>query len=249
MSPSTVRLVIGTPCYGGQVTTVYATSLLRLQQACQLRGIGFGAMLLSGDALITRARQNLVANFLDDPGATHLLFIDADIGFAPEQVFRLLDFDSPMTAAAYPTKRLNLEKLSASDPRPELAALSYVVQVSKEQGSTVREGFVRVDYVGTGFLMIQRSALLTMIDSYPDLRYTLDYQENDPLQGSPWRCALFNCFIDESSGSYLSEDYSFCLRWTSMGGEIWVDGESQLDHVGSFTYSGHFRGTLQARLR
>jgi hypothetical protein len=32
-----------------------------------------------GDALITRARAELVALFLDDPAATHLLFVDADI--------------------------------------------------------------------------------------------------------------------------------------------------------------------------
>jgi hypothetical protein len=55
--------------------------------------------MLAGDALITRARQNLVAHFLADPAATHLLFIDADIGFAPEQAFRLLDFGAEMTAA------------------------------------------------------------------------------------------------------------------------------------------------------
>ncbi len=242
MSSSSIRLTIGTPCYGGQITTVYATSLLRLQQACHERGVGFNVMLLSGDALVTRARQNIVAGFLADSAATHLLFIDADIGFAPEQVFRLLDFDADMCAAAYPTKRLHHGKAAGS-----LAALSYVVQIDGETTPTVRAGFVKASYVGTGFLLIRRGALIAMVEAYPELRYTSEHQADDPFERNPWRSALFNCFIDRASGFYLSEDYSFCRRWTDMGGEIWVDGESRLDHVGAYTFSGDFRGSLEAR--
>jgi hypothetical protein len=237
MSEPRVRLVVGTPCYGGQITTVYATSILKLQEACWLRKIDFGAMLLSGDALITRARQNLVAHFLSDAKATHLLFIDADIGFAPEQAFRLLDFDADMTSAIYPAKRL--------DPT-EPGSLTYVVSVDNESGVTVREGFVKVRYAGTGFLMVRRGALLSMIEKYPELRYKSEHQLDDPLRGSPWRSALFNCFIDEVSGAYLSEDFAFCRRWTDMGGEIWADGQSQLNHVGPFTYRGDFHARLQS---
>jgi len=251
MAKSDVRLVIGTPCYGGQITVLYATSLLRLQEACSVKGIGFKVLMLSGDALITRARQNIVAQFLGDSQATHLLFIDADIGFAPEQVFRLLDFGAEISAAIYPTKSLDPQRFKAlietGQREAELNALSYVIQVNQKGGVTVRNGFVKVDYAGTGFLMIRRSALLAMIERYPELRYTSDHQANDPLRGSPWRSALFNCFIDETSGHYLSEDYSFCRRWTDMGGEIWADGESQLDHVGPYTFSGHYQRSLAIR--
>ena len=54
-----------------------------------------------------------------------------------------------------------------------------------------------------------------------------------------WRYALFNCMIDEASGIYLSEDFSFCRRWTDMGGEIWADLESRLLHVGAVTFEGN----------
>ena len=36
--------------------------------------------------------------------------------------------------------------------------------------------------------------------------------------------------IDPESGAYLSEDYSFCLRWRRIGGEIWIDAASKLNH-------------------
>jgi hypothetical protein len=248
-----LHLVIGTPCYGGNVTSQFAISLLNLQRICDQAGIGLDILLLGGDALITRARQNVVAHFLAKPQATHLLFIDADIGFAPEQVLRLLAFGSDMSAAVYPTKRIDWNKVRNAvklgvEPL-EQAALSYVVELADPP--EVRDGFAKVRYAGTGFLMIRRQVLEAMQAHYPDLRYSREHQANDPLRGSPHRYALFECLIDRESGVYLSEDFSFCRRWTDMGGEIWIDLASQLTHTGPLTFDGavatQFPGSEPAR--
>ena len=136
--------------------------------------------------------------------ATHLLFIDADIGFEPEQVFRLMDFDAPMSAAVYPIKRIDWDKVAAMAQagRAQLhtAALSYMVEFVDSGPIATRNGFAKVSYAGTGFLMIRREALVEMIAHYPELRYARDHKPNDKLAGSPWRSALFNCMIDEQTG-------------------------------------------------
>jgi hypothetical protein len=229
------------------VSWLYAASLLKLQHACAERKIGLGFLLHPGDSLITRARQAIVAHFLEQYDATHLLFIDADIGFEPEQVFRLLEFGQDFTAATYPIKKINWDLIPAAvqagrEPL-ESATLSYVVNVDTSERLVTRQGFVKARYAGTGFLMIRRSALIALIEHYPELRYTREHKADDSLQNSRWRSALFNCLIDEASGTYLSEDYSFCRRWTDMGGEIWVDYKSRLSHVGSMI----FRGDLSAQ--
>ena len=249
MTSSPYSLVIGTPCFGGQVSSLYAVALLKLQAAFAQRGWSLSFLLQGGDALVTRARQTIVCHFLENPNATHLLFIDADIGFEPEQVLRLLEFDADFTAAVYPIKQINWDLMPAvvqAGRTPiESATLSYVVERDTNQDLVVRNGFVKSRYAGTGFLMIRRAALEAMIEHYPELRYAHEHRANDPLDGSRWRCALFNCMVDQATGFYLSEDFSFCRRWTDMGGEIWVDVFSRFTHVGSFAYQGDFSVFVQ----
>ncbi len=235
-------LFVGTPCYGRQVTDIYVASLLKLQLACQQRGVTLQVQMLGSDALITRARQNIVARFLESEAATHLIFIDADLGFEPEQVFRLMDFDADMTAAIYPIKRIDWERVAACAKANRMplqsSALTYTTEFLDGTRIAVRDGFARVTYAGTGFLMVRRQALLSMVGHYPELRYAHDHKPDDQLGGTHWRFALFNCMIDESTGTYLSEDFSFCRRWTDMGGEIWADLESRLTHIGAFSFDG-----------
>jgi hypothetical protein len=240
-SPGTINLVVATPCFGGQLSVLYAASLLKLQTALRAYG-DFNLKLIfkDGDALITRARASLISQFLDDPSATHLLFIDADIGFEPEQVLRLLQCGAEMCAAVYPIKRIDWDKvkktIDSARPNPAAASLQYVFEVEDPDAVIAKAGFVKVRYAGTGFLMIRRQALEKMCAQYPHLQYQRDHSL-DAATASDKRFALFECMIAED-GTYLSEDFAFCKRWTDMGGEIWADLDSKLHHVGPMTFRG-----------
>jgi hypothetical protein len=236
-----VNLVIATPCFGGQVSVLYAASLLKLQKHARSRSdFNLKFLFKDGDALITRARASLVAQFLDDPSATHLLFVDADIGFEPKQVQRLIECGADMCAAVYPIKRIDWQKvkgaMDADRPNPAAAALNYVFEVNDPNAVTTRAGFIKVRYAGTGFLMIRRAALERMCSHYAGLRFKRDHSI-DAAQASNNRFALFECMIAED-GTYLSEDFAFCKRWLDMGGEIWADLDSKLQHVGPMTFCG-----------
>jgi hypothetical protein len=239
--PNQVNLVIATPCFGGQVSALYASSVFKLQKLSR-RFAGFSLKILfkDGDALITRARASLVSQFLDDPGATHLLFVDADIGFEPEQVVRLIECGAEMCAAIYPIKRIDWDRvrsvIESARPNPGAAALKYVFEVDDPNAVVEKGGFVSVRYAGTGFLMIRRVALERMCSHYPQLQYRRDHSVDASIH-SQNRFALFDCMIAED-GTYLSEDFAFCKRWTDMGGEIWADLGSKLNHVGPTTFYG-----------
>src|SRR5947207_9487317 len=162
-----VHPVVATPCFGGQVSSIYAGSIFHLQRAVRSRSnIDLSVLMRDGDALITRARANLVTLFLDNPSATHLLFVDADIGFEPDQIFRLIESGADVVAGVYPIKRVNWTKarraIEGSRPNLAAASLDYVLEIDNPDRVVVVNGFGRVRYAGTGFLMIQRRVLETM---------------------------------------------------------------------------------------
>jgi hypothetical protein len=240
-------ILVATPCFGGMVSQSYMLSVIRLMSYAKPAGFDVSLSLLGYDALISRARSTLVAAFLDNPAATHLLFVDADIGFEPDQVERLLRFDKDFTGALYPLKSIDWDfipqRCVERGESIQQAALSYVGTFCPE-GERKEEGdFVTGIYVGGGFQLIRRSALERMIAAYPETHFSRVHSL--PLSGSRRDIvpssnlfALFDCIIDPETGAYLSEDYSFCLRWRKIGGEIWIDATSKLTHTGPYEFAG-----------
>ena len=104
-------ILLATPCFGGLVHQRYMLSVCKLVAAAEAEGFSIELALLGGDALITRSRAVLAAKLLDQPDTSHLLFVDADIAFEPEQVLRLLRFDRDFVAAFYPVKSVDWDAI------------------------------------------------------------------------------------------------------------------------------------------
>lgn len=241
-------IYLAVPCYGGQLTLHFVSSLLKLQEACRERGVGLHVDMMGGEALITRGRSRLAAQFLSHPQATHILYIDADIGFRPENVFRLLDADKDVIAAVCPLKKIDWEKVRAAAktgaPDLQAAGIGYVVRFlpTPDKSVEVDNGFARVAYGGTGFLMISRPAMQRIVDAHPELRAKMgDMADNQ----APEAVMVFDTMIEPETGQYLSEDYAFCRRWRDLGGEIWADFEARLTHVGHAAYTGSLMQALR----
>ncbi len=236
-----IHLFIATPCYGGLVTQRYMQSICALLDAGGRSGLAVSVELLGYDSLITRGRNTLVTTFLDNPTATHLMFIDADIGFTTDQVARMLAFKEPLCAGAYPLKILHddatvAERVAAGEPL-STAQLRYVGAPCTGTEKEERDGFVTAEFAGTGFMLMQRSVLEQMAAAFPHTKFTASHNRATP-NPSPNQFALFDCIIEPETGHYLSEDYTFCKRWRSIGGKVWLDTQSRLMHIGPHEFVG-----------
>lgn len=241
------HVVFATPCYGGTCTEAYLRSMMATTVALDRMGVAHTLLTLTNESLITRARNRLVAQFLQTAG-THLFFIDADLRFDPADVLHLVAHDRPIVAAAYPAKAVREENivghLFTDTEQVRRATTQYVVNVlfddeeaMARNEATLKDGLIEVLDAGTGFLCIRRHVIEELIAAHPELTYYPErtYQR-DPDDPQPeW--ALFDTLID--GGRYLSEDYAFCRRWQRAGGGVWLDPTISLDHIGTHVFRGY----------
>ncbi len=246
-----MHVVIATPCFGAMVHQAYMLSILRLLCSPLAQRVQFTLEMLGHDSLITRSRNTLVARFLANPAATHLLFVDADIGFEPEQLERMLGFDQPVVAGIYPLKVLHWQTAPARQRAGEpadAAALLYVGEPCQGREAERMDDFITARHAGTGFMLLRRDALERMVQAYPETRYIgVDAYNPAAAEGTPSH-ALFDCMISPESGQYISEDWTFCHRWRAIGGKVWLDTHGSLTHVGAHDFVGQpaLRFTTQA---
>jgi hypothetical protein len=237
-----LHLFIATPCFGGLVTQRYMQSIFALYQFASMKGFALSIELLGYDSLITRSRNTLVAKFLDTPTASHLMFIDADIGFSVEQVVRMLNLDEDVVAGMYPLKLIDWENGGIARARAgeavETAPIRFLGTPCEGKELERRDGFVTGVYAGTGFMLIKREVIMRMTKAYAHTHYRSAHTQARP-NPSPNQFALFDCIIEPESGTYLSEDYTFCRRWRDIGGKLWLDTQGVLIHVGTHDFAGN----------
>src|SRR3546814_12802354 len=126
-------------------------SVIALMQYASGSFFDVGLALLGNDSLVTRSRNTLVSNFLDMPRATHLLFVDADISFSPDQVARMLQFGEPLVAGLYPLKVLDWQQAAMRGrAEREEDALYYCGLPCAGAGRAYRDGCVSGPSAGLG---------------------------------------------------------------------------------------------------
>lgn len=248
--------VIMTPSHDGKYFHNYTLSLLNLMASGMHAGMNMQVSLQRGESLITRARNNAVADFLANPQWTHLFWIDSDIGFSSQAAYRLLLSDYDVACGVYPLKHENWpsEGIPAGMTQAQFEAhfARYTVNHNQQnpQGEVVVEigedGFFEVDEAPTGFMVIKRSVFERMMAAYPELQYTPD-SVGVADQGLHYR--FFDVMVDPESRRYLSEDYGFCKLWRDIGGKIYADANSNLSHQGAKLYCGSFAESLSHGLQ
>ena len=231
------RVFIATPMYGGMASATYTMSLAHTPATFFKNGVGLNFSCVVNDSLVTRARNYLAFQFLNSP-ATHLMWIDADIGFDPVDIVKMVSADKDIVCGIYPKKEINWPAVAraASEGVPpdqlrdhENSLVLNLIDHSPDR--VTAEGLIEIANAGTGFMLIKRAVFEALADDAPSY-----------IDGSTPGIELKEFYavsIDPDSGnSLLSEDYHFCKLARDHGFKIYAAPWVRLNHTGTYIF-GH----------
>lgn len=227
------KVFVFIPAFGQQVTTTTFLSVIQLQTALMHHGFAGGIAALSHPD-IAELRNMALTIWFDRMDATHILFVDADMGFDPSLVMDMLAFDEPVVGVIAPKRTLPLE----------FAGSGFGDQELERRGQ-----FVCVEGVGMGVTLIRRDAIAKMVSALPEIvdpRMATFPQRHAMGANPPDRLIRAFDKINIDSG-WLSEDFSFCRRWRECGGEIWASIMHPITHVGPYPFTGRYIDAPEAR--
>lgn len=212
----TTRVHISMPCYGGMLTESTFMSFIKWANTARQLGIDWTLETMVNESLISRARNTLTAKFLDMPEATHLFFVDADIGWEPWHLLVLLNRDKDVIGGLYPMKTMPIK---------------WVVNgfEGAEEGP---DGLQEVSKAGTGFLLMKKN-VFEKLKSHPAVKQYKNDIGLDPKYDQHLK-TYFDTAVRQNR--YYSEDWTFCENYRDIGGKIWVDKRVLLRHSGSYVF-------------
>lgn len=232
------HVTVCTPMYGGVCNGDFTNSLLKLKELLVQNYHTFNFIYICNESLIQRGRNTLTWMFLNETKDTHLLFIDADLGFNAADVLKMLAADKPIIGGIYPKKAINWSVVKkAIDKVPDESldtfAGDFVVEFAEVPDRLHFDQPIEVRNIGTGFMLIKRHVfedLAEQVGSYLGNGYT---NERDKV--------VYNYFqVGVEDNILLSEDYFFCREYQKFGGKVYAAPWCNFEHNGNYRFRGSF---------
>ena len=217
------KIMIGLPTYDFKLSAKLAISLASFCVRATQHGVDIQICNISGCSVVSRVRNLIAKDFLDSD-CTDLMFIDSDINFDAEDIFRLMAWNSD------PKKGI-----VAGIPVARKKGQIYFSTLDTDEDDSIfmdKMGLVRAKRVATAFMMIRREVFEKLRDAHPEWLYHDEKKEGDQVI----------CFFDFElkDGHYVGEDYLFCDRAREQGFEVWIDPTIKLGHMGVHEFEGSF---------
>jgi len=249
LQKSPYRIFVATPVHD-QCSIHYAQGLLEFQQLCFKKNVDVTFQIMKS-SLVTQGRNLCVSGFIES-NCTHMLFVDSDILFNAESIFKMIERDKDVIAIPYPLKTLMWDKAFKKMQDGEIKKPddirkwlhTYPMKIENMNNINVERGVIEVTHSPTGCMLIKRQVFDKMIKAYPDKQIVQKTVINGKYVDKPHMWNFFDTIHDPKTKTYLGEDFSFCKLWREIGGKCHAFIDDPIAHIGEHQYEGRFADEL-----
>tara|TARA_R100000656_G_scaffold39181_1_gene32864 strand:+ start:152 stop:646 length:495 start_codon:yes stop_codon:yes gene_type:complete len=162
-----------------------------------------------------------------------MLFIDADVEFEPEAIFRMLVTQKDIICTPY---RIKLQ---------DTTKVKYAVDYGDEKKIPVSPGeIVEVEQGPAGLMIIHRKVFEKLMKDYPEMKINFHGGLTQALDGKHMY-NFWDTTFDSKKGLWKGEDLSFCDLARKAGFKLYANLASETIHHGTWGWKGKFGDTIQ----
>ena len=227
------KIFIAVPAGAGSLTYDCHEAIIRNTHYLRDKGVIIVPYYHPCHIYIDMARNICVDKFLDSD-CDEFIFIDSDVGFDDDAIFKLLQYDKDIVAGAYPYRKENQEQ-------------EFPVIINFSDNNNCKDedtGLVHATVVPTGFMRVRRRVFEKMISlskDNPENVYKIEKDSNGVY--TFFRTGI----LFPNDNMWYGEDVAFCMWWKAMGGEIFIEPKINFTHTGFKQFNGNFHEYLLGR--
>ena len=220
MKNKKLKVLIGTPTYDGKLDVYYVDSLLNTI-ALKDQNIEIYPLFICYDSLIQRARNDIF-KIAYESDVDILVFIDADVGWNPQDFFKLVRSNKDIIGGSY-RKKSDDEEL-------------YVVKAMDDKDPSLNltidtDDSMEVAGLGCGFMKVSRKAIVDI------------WNTSKPYKSVKGDSRMIFEVVCEDN-DLISEDIYFCKKWRDLGNKVYLDTSITCTHTGTKTFFGNVKNWI-----
>jgi hypothetical protein len=239
---SWLKVAVGI-CARGEWSAATAVSMMEMAQHFARGCAGQMHVIPMNGFIVPEMRSRIWAE-AEMWGATHVLYVDADMGFPDDSLLRLLRHGKPVVGVNYPRKSFPYVPTAYGDTGDEIGP------VYTREDST---GLQQVKHLGFGLVLIEIGVFDQLLDDTKEEREAAkiikDFVDTNKSKiPSHMREYLtkdrpsFFHFDSVSDGKkWITEDIYFSRRCAQKGVPLFIDHDlsKQIRHIGQFSYQNY----------
>ena len=215
------KVLIATPCLDQKVDAYFVHSLCESIKLGLKNDLDIRCVFLANESILPMARNELFYLAYNENYDT-MVFIDDDEYWNENALIDIILSEKDV---------ITIPVVNKGDKD-----ISYNIFLSEGNLIKDKDGYIKTNKTGTGFLKLSRKVIVDLWESNTEIFFRTKKLKN---------ICEYGIHID----SFVGEDITLSRKITELGYDIWVNPHYTISHIGNKMYKGNFAKTFENRLK